>query len=232
MSASTRFVLSDPTTLDGLTDHCSPVHARWLRRRVLRIVWSAAGTRLLVLFVLILAAFAYSYGGPTAIVVAAAYLLLAAVLTVRVVQTAAPSRPRRLHGRRVAYVLSDGTAVIEARITGRDRNVVELSNHVKLPGTPPGKVRTMRRTLVAAILEAGPRIILRTTTRTPALARRYAEDFDAVAESLGLDRRSVTRPARAWERVVGLRTEVRLESGHTTGASVAVVLGPCLGSQG
>lgn len=74
------------------------------------------------MLVVIVASFAYSYGWPTAIVVGAAFLLLMAVLIAQVPPASVPSRPQRLHGRRAAYVLSDGTAVIEAHVTGRDQN--------------------------------------------------------------------------------------------------------------
>jgi hypothetical protein len=176
---------------------------------MLLTIASAVRTIVMLVLVLIVATFAHTYGWWTAITVGVAYLLLVAVLIARILQTAVPSRPQRLHPRRATYLLSDGTAVIEARITGQ--GVVELCNHVKLPGTPSDIVRAMRRTVVTAILEASPRIALRTTTRVPALARLYAEDFDGVAQELGLDQRSVTRPVRARERMSGLRTEVRLQ---------------------
>lgn len=110
MSTSERAVLPDQMSLDGLTDRCSPVHDWRLRRRVLRIIWSATRTSLLVWLALIVVSFAYSYGWSTAVFVGLACLLLTAVLTVWVLRAVVPSRPRRHRGRRAAYVLSDGTA--------------------------------------------------------------------------------------------------------------------------
>ncbi|MFC8797076.1 hypothetical protein ACFT2C_05050 [Promicromonospora sp. NPDC057138] len=210
MSPSERVVLPDPSSLDGLSDHCTPAHARRLRLPVLRTISSATGAMVVSMFALIVAAFAYSHGWPAAIVAGAAYSLLVVVLVAHVIQTAVPARRPRLHPRRTTYVLQGGTAAIEARATGPGRGVVELSNHAKLPGTSSDTVRTMRRTLITALLHTNPRTALRVTTRVPALAQLYAEDFDVVAEQLGLGRRSVTQPVRAWERVIGLRTEVLL----------------------
>jgi len=210
MSASVRVIIPDPSSLAGLTDHCSPAQARRLRRPMLRTISSASSTVVLTMLVLIVAMFAYSYGWLSALLAGVAYLLLVVVLVARVLQTAVPSRPQRRRARRATYVLQDGTTVIEARATGPGRGVVELCNHAKLPGTSSDRVRAMRRILVNAILEANPRITLRATTRVHTVARLYAEDFDAVAETLGLDQRSLTRPVRARERMVGLRTEVRL----------------------
>ncbi|WP_454852139.1 hypothetical protein [Promicromonospora soli] len=145
------------------------------------------------MFALIIATSAYSYGWPAAIVAGIAYILLVVVLVAQVIQTAVPARRPPHHARRATYVLQDGNAVIEARVTGPGRGVVELSNHAKLPGTSSDTVRAMRRTLITAILQTNPHITLRVTTRVPALARLYAADFDAVAKTLGLARHSLTR---------------------------------------
>jgi hypothetical protein len=63
----------------------------------------------------------------------------------------------------------------------------------------------MRCGVITAILKTDPAIVVRGTTRVAALARLYAEDLDVVAQALGLDRRTTTRPVRAWERLIGLR---------------------------
>ncbi|MFD2794399.1 hypothetical protein ACFS27_12655 [Promicromonospora vindobonensis] len=177
---------------------------------------------MLSMFVLIVATSAYSQGWPAAIVAGAVYAVLVTVVVAHVVQTAVPARCPRPRTRRATYVLQDGTAVIEARATGTGRDVVELSNHAKLPGTSSDTVRTMRRTLITTILRTNPHVTVRVTTRVPALARLYAEDFDAVAETLGLDRHSITRRVGVRERVTGVRTEVLLLPGRQSGADPAL----------
>nr|BFF18717.1 hypothetical protein GCM10025730_22380 [Promicromonospora thailandica] len=77
----------------------------------------------------------------------------------------------------------------------------------------------MRQTLITAILRTNPQATLRITTRVPALARLYAEDFDAAAETLGLTHRSVTLPVRLSQRVTGLRDLVLLSPGQRADAT-------------
>ena len=222
MSPSERVVLPDPSSFDGLTDHCTPAHARRLRRPVLRTISSATGPLVLSMFVLIIATFAYSHGWPAALIAGAVYGLLVTVVVAHVVLTGVPACRPRPRTRRATYVLQDGTAVIEARSTGTGQDVVELTNHAKVPGTPSDTVRTMRRTLIAAILRTNPHVTVRVTTRIPALARLYAADFDAVVETLALDRRSITRRVGVRERVTGVRTEVLLLPGRRSGADPAL----------
>ncbi|MEU4360408.1 hypothetical protein [Promicromonospora sp. NPDC023987] len=210
MIPSARVVLPAPSSLEGLTDHCTPDQARRLQRPILQTIISATWPLVLAALLLIVATFVYSAEWPTAIVLGVVYSMLVAALYTRIVQTAVPVRPQRPHPRRATYVLEGGSAVIGASITDRAQGLVELVNHAKVPGTSPDTVRAMRRTVITAILHANPLVTLRITTRVPALARLYALDFDACAEMLDLNQRSVTRPVRLRQRVTGLRTEVLL----------------------
>ncbi|MFC7023659.1 hypothetical protein ACFQHV_10970 [Promicromonospora thailandica] len=212
-------VLPTPVSLAGLTDHCTSAQARRLRQVVLRTVVSSTGPLVLVMLVLVVAMFVYQYGWPTAIVAGAVYSTVVVVMVGRIIQTAVPVRRQRHHPRHATYVLQGGAAVIEARITDPVRGAAELANHAKVPGTPPVVVRAMRQTLITAILRTNPQATLRITTRVPALARLYAEDFDAAAETLGLTHRSVTLPVRLSQRVTGLRDLVLLSPGQRADAT-------------